>query len=83
MKKEEFYYDSRDGKRNLHAIQYLPDNPEDVRCVVQIVHGMAEYFERFELVYAEKYEADLSTMKKYQKKILKRKRRRDPEVLYE
>lgn len=48
MKKEEFYYDSRDGKRNLHAIQYLPDNPDDICCVVQIVHGMAEYFERYE-----------------------------------
>lgn len=31
---------------------------------------MTEYFERFELIYAEKYEADLSTMSKYQKKRL-------------
>ncbi|MCM1192822.1 MAG: lysophospholipase [Butyrivibrio sp.] len=48
MVKEEFYYDSRDGKSKLHAVRYVPDNPEDIRCVVQIVHGMAEYIERYE-----------------------------------
>lgn len=48
MVKEEFYYDSRDGKSKLHAVRYAPDNAEDIRCVVQIVHGMSEYFERYE-----------------------------------
>ncbi len=48
MIKEEFYYDSRDGVSKLHAVRYTPDNDEDVRCVVQIVHGMAEYVERYE-----------------------------------
>lgn len=48
MVKEELYYDSRDGKSRLHAVRYTPDNGEDVRCVVQIVHGMAEYAERYE-----------------------------------
>jgi alpha-beta hydrolase superfamily lysophospholipase len=48
MKKEEFFYDSRDGKSQLHAVRYLPDEPEKIRGVVQIVHGMAEYFERYE-----------------------------------
>ena len=48
MVKEEFYYDSRDGKSKLHAVRYTPDNPNDIRCVVQIVHGMAEYIERYE-----------------------------------
>lgn len=48
MVKEEFYYDSRDGISKLHAVRYMPDNDEDIRCVVQIVHGMAEYVERYE-----------------------------------
>lgn len=48
MVKEEFYYDSRDGKSKLHAVRYAPDEAEDIRCVVQIVHGMAEYAERYE-----------------------------------
>lgn len=48
MVKEEFYYDSRDGVSKLHAVRYTPDGDEDVRCVVQIVHGMAEYVERYE-----------------------------------
>lgn len=48
MVKEEFYYDSRDGVSKLHAVRYTPDGDEDVRCIVQIVHGMAEYVERYE-----------------------------------
>lgn len=48
MVKEEFYYDSRDGKSKLHAVRYAPDDAEDIRCVVQIVHGMSEYAERYE-----------------------------------
>lgn len=48
MVKEEFYFDSRDGKSRLHAVRYAPDAGERVRCVVQIVHGMAEYVERYE-----------------------------------
>lgn len=48
MLKEEFYYDSRDGKSKLHAVRYMPEDDTDIRCVVQIVHGMAEYIERYE-----------------------------------
>lgn len=48
MVKEEFTYDSRDGKSKLHAVRYLPDDRENIRCVVQIVHGMSEYVERYE-----------------------------------
>lgn len=48
MIKEEFYYDSRDGVSKLHAVRYVPDHPEDIRAVLQIVHGMAEYFTRYE-----------------------------------
>ncbi len=47
MKKEEFYFDSRDGGSRLHAVRYLPESG-DVLGVVQIVHGMAEYIERYE-----------------------------------
>lgn len=48
MIKEEFSYDSRDGKSKLHAVRYLPDDRENVRCVLQVVHGMAEHVERYE-----------------------------------
>lgn len=47
MKKEEFYFESRDGVSRIHAVRYTPDNGE-VRGVFQIVHGMAEYVERYE-----------------------------------
>ena len=47
MKKEEFYFDSRDGRNKIHAVRYLPEEV-DVTCVLQIVHGMAEYIERYE-----------------------------------
>lgn len=48
MKKEELYFDSRDGKSRIHAVRYSPDRKDKVRCVLQIVHGMAEYVERYE-----------------------------------
>ena len=47
MKKEEFYYDSRDNRSRIHAVRYIPQDREPV-CVVQIIHGMAEYIERYE-----------------------------------
>lgn len=46
MKKEEFYFESRDNRSRLHAVRYLPDTGE-VRGIVQIIHGMAEYVERY------------------------------------
>lgn len=48
MVKEELYFDSRDGKTKLHAVRYSPDDFGQVRCVLQIVHGMAEYVERYQ-----------------------------------
>lgn len=48
MVKEEFYFDSRDGETKLHAVRYRPEEEESARCVLQIVHGMAEYVERYE-----------------------------------
>ncbi len=47
MKKEEFYFESRDNISRIHAVRYLPDDG-NVKGVVQIVHGMAEYAERYE-----------------------------------
>lgn len=46
------------------------DKIGDIRSETYFHKKMAEYFEKFELVYAEKYEADLTAMKKYQKKSL-------------
>jgi alpha-beta hydrolase superfamily lysophospholipase len=47
MKKEEFYFDSRDGSSKIHAVKWLPDDGKAV-CIFQIIHGMAEHIERYE-----------------------------------
>ena len=47
MIKEEFYFDSRDGESRIHAVRYTPDDG-NVKGIVQVVHGMAEYVERYE-----------------------------------
>lgn len=47
MIKEEFYFDSRDGQNRIHAVRYTPEDGK-VRGIVQVVHGMAEYVERYE-----------------------------------
>lgn len=47
MRKEEFYFDSRDNHSKIHAVRYMPDDGK-VIGVLQIVHGMAEYVERYE-----------------------------------
>ena len=43
--KEELYYDSRDGISKIHAIRWIPK--EEPKAVLQIVHGMAEYVDRY------------------------------------
>lgn len=48
IKKEEFTYDSRDGVNKIHAIRWIPEG--EICCILQIVHGMAEYIERYEEV---------------------------------
>nr|WP_289767163.1 alpha/beta hydrolase [uncultured Acetatifactor sp.] len=48
MVKEEFYFDSRDGESRIHAVRYRPEDTEKICCVLQVVHGMAEYAERYE-----------------------------------
>lgn len=46
VKKEEFTFDSRDGQSKIHAVRWVPEGK--VVCILQIVHGMAEYIERYE-----------------------------------
>lgn len=46
VKKEEFMFDSRDGQTKIHAVRWIPEGK--VSGILQIVHGMAEYIERYE-----------------------------------
>ncbi len=48
VKKEEFLFDSRDGQTKIHAVRWVPEG--ETLCILQIVHGMAEYIERYEAV---------------------------------
>lgn len=55
VKKEEFTFDSRDGQSKIHVVRWIPEGK--IICILQIVHGMAEYMERYEEVaefFAEK-----------------------------
>ncbi len=44
--KNEFYYPSKDGLTQIHAIEWIPDG--DVRAVLQIAHGMVEFIDRYD-----------------------------------
>ena len=46
MIKEEFYFDSYCGTNKVHAVKWVPKGTPV--CIVQIIHGMAEYVERYE-----------------------------------
>ena len=46
MKKKEFYYDSADGVTKIHGIEWIPEGKPV--CILQIVHGMAEYINRYD-----------------------------------
>lgn len=48
MKKEEGYFDSRDGSSKIHYVKWLPDEGEPATAIFQIIHGMAEHIERYE-----------------------------------
>ena len=37
----EFYYPSRDGKTQIHAMEWVPEG--EIKGVLQICHGMVEY----------------------------------------
>lgn len=47
IRKEEFYFDSRDQKNKIHAIKWIPDTEKPV-CIFQIIHGMAEHIDRYD-----------------------------------
>ncbi|MBO4902805.1 MAG: alpha/beta fold hydrolase [Lachnospiraceae bacterium] len=44
--REEFYYDSADGKHKIRALKWTGEG--EIACVLQIVHGMAEHIERYD-----------------------------------
>lgn len=46
MRKEEFTFDSRDGKTKLYACAFYPE--QEPLCIVQIVHGMKDRMARYE-----------------------------------
>lgn len=48
MRKEEFTFESRDGETKLYAVRWIPDT--QIKCILQIVHGMSEYINRYEHV---------------------------------
>lgn len=43
--KNEFYYSSKDGVTQIHAIEWIPEG--SVTGVLQMCHGMAEHIERY------------------------------------
>lgn len=52
-RKEDIYYESRDGRTKIHGVIWKPDcmlkeQPENPRLVLQIVHGMEEYIDRYD-----------------------------------
>ena len=47
IKKEEFFFDSKDGIHKLHAIKWIPEDENPV-SILQVVHGMAEYIDRYD-----------------------------------
>ncbi len=47
VRKEEFYYESRDSIHKIRAIKWIPET-EDILCVFQITHGMAEHIGRYD-----------------------------------
>lgn len=47
MKREDFFFDSRDAGSKIHAVLWTPDTEKPVG-VLQIIHGMAEHVDRYE-----------------------------------
>ncbi len=45
MKAEQYKLPSRNT--DIHVYSWMPDNPDNIKAVIQIVHGMAEYGERY------------------------------------
>ena len=47
MKKENIYFESRDGVSKLHAIVWSDETKKPIG-ILQIIHGMAEYIDRYD-----------------------------------
>ena len=47
MRKEDIYFESRDGATKLHAIIWSDEKKSPVG-ILQIIHGMAEYIDRYD-----------------------------------
>lgn len=47
VSKEVLYFDSRDNINRIHAVKWIPDIKKP-KCILQIIHGMAEYIERYD-----------------------------------
>lgn len=47
VKREELYFDSRDNENKIHAVKWIPESKTPI-CILQIIHGMAEYIERYD-----------------------------------
>lgn len=48
MSKEEFTFQSRNGKTMLHAVRWVPQKINNPVGVVQIIHGMCEHVGRYD-----------------------------------
>jgi len=46
VQKEELSFKSRDGETDIHAIRWIPEG--EPRAILQIVHGMQEYIDRYD-----------------------------------
>ena len=46
MKRDDFYFDSRDNATKIHAVRWEPESGKP-EYIVQIIHGMAEHVERY------------------------------------
>lgn len=44
--KNEFYFPSKDGKTQIHAMEWIPKG--EIKAVLQISHGMVEHIERYD-----------------------------------
>ena len=58
MRREDFYFDSNDGKTKIHGVKWIPDS--DIKMILHIVHGVTEHILRYEEV--AKYFNDLGIM---------------------
>jgi alpha-beta hydrolase superfamily lysophospholipase len=43
--KKEFYFPSKDGITQIHALEWIPENAP--KAILQIAHGMVEHIERY------------------------------------